>query len=664
METLVRCGLANAGIAAVLAILVAIVTRIWKNPHFSYALWLIVLVRLVSPPLLQIPYQGPDWFARQPAPQILGADATPTIAGAESPLPPTRRSQIHSTDAAANSVARPEQITQRHIGLFNASGPSTIARVRLTNVLGGLWIVGTMLYLIAVSLRVGRFARAVRRAQTAAPSWFQDEVSDIVRSHGLRRTPRLMIVEGALPPMVWSTGWRPTLLVPESFLTGMEPSGRRFLLLHELLHLRHHDHVVRWFAVVVLTLYWWNPFAWWAVRGLQGAEEECCDAGVLDFHPHEFESYGKALLAVSEFVSCGSLPVTALSIGVERKNKLKRRLTMILSGTRWPKLSRAHLSAVIACGIVVVGISLTTSAAQVDSGTTAGAATKVERDQQNSQIPSPAAIAVKPASATARVDHAQESKATPRVEKPGAAGVPYVDDAPLTVAASDDELQQLLKERYNVALAYVRSNYRQLEAGREGPDKVADAGRRVVDAELALHPDSASEIQARERYLKFARIIEALAGLAADRQLRPEYAQGAREIRLNAEIQLLQAKRRWQADRRQHQAKIQSLEAVVRIAQAEFDAVGATVEQADADLARAQANFQYRRVQASRLQALFQKNAIQEQLVLEANHEREVAAAGLDGAKALVHAAKAQVEIKMAQLQKAQVELAAAKSIP
>jgi hypothetical protein len=50
--------------------------------------------------------------------------------------------------------------------------------------------------------------------------------------------------------------------------------------------------------------------------------------------------------------------------------------------------------------------------------------------------------------------------------------------------------------------------------------------------------------------------------------------------------------------------------------------------------------------------------------VLEANHEREVAAASLDGARALVRAAKAQVEIKMALLQKAQVELAAAKSIP
>jgi beta-lactamase regulating signal transducer with metallopeptidase domain len=663
METLLRCGLANAEIAAVLAILVAIVTRIWKNPYVSYALWLIVLVRLVSPPLLQIPFHGTDWFAPQSAPGVLGSDATTTIAGEESRLLPSRHSQINPTDAAAHAVARTEQASHLRPVPFIESGPSTTARVRFTDVLGGLWIVGTLLYLTVAGLRVGRFARAVRRSQTAAPSWLKDEVLDIVRLHGLRRIPRLMIVEGALPPMIWSTGWRPTLLVPESILTGMEPAQRRLLLLHELLHLRHHDHVVRWFAVVVLALYWWNPFAWWAVRRLHATEEECCDAGVLDFHPHEFESYGKALLAVSEFVSCGSLPATALSLGVERKSHLKRRLTMILSETRWPKLSRAHWSAVIACGVVFVGVSLTSSAAQVGSGTTDGAATRVEIDTQNSRIPSPAAVGVNPASATTKVDQAQKSKAAPREEKPGPARVPYVDDAPVKPAASDDELEKLLKERYNVALNYLRNSYRRLQEGVEAPDNVSDAGRRVVDAELALHPDPADEIHARERYWTFAKIIEARAnGLAATGQMAREYADAARETRLNAEIQLLQAKRRSQAERKQHQAKVQSLEADVHIAQAEVTAAQATVEQAQADMMRAQANLQFRSVQFDRLQALFQRKAIDDRLLLEARHEREGAAAGVDGAKAVVRAATAQVEIKNARLQKALAELAAAKA--
>jgi beta-lactamase regulating signal transducer with metallopeptidase domain len=669
METLVRCGLANAGIAAMLAILAAIVTRIWKNPHVSYALWLIVLVRLVSPPLLQIPFHGLDWLAPRSAPQVLSDDAASMIAAEESPLPPTHLPQVNPADASGHKVARPGQVSHLRPGPFIGSGPSATARVRLMDVLGGLWIAGTMLYLAVAVLRVGRFALAVRRSQTAAPRWLEDEVLDIVRLHGLRRSPRLAVVEGALPPMVWSTGWRPTLLVPESILTGMEPSGRRLLLLHELLHLRHHDHLVRWFAVVVLALYWWNPFAWWAVRRLHATEEECCDAGVLDFHPHEFESYGKALLGVSEFVSCGSLPATALSIGVERKSNLKRRLTMILSGTRWPKLSKAHLLAVIACGVVVVGISLTTSAAQVGSGTDASAATKVERDKQNSRIPSPAAVAAKPASATTKVEQAKESNAAPREEKsgPAPARVPYVDDPPLKPAASDDELEKLLKERYNAALDYVRNSYRHLQASKDKdvPSNVLGAARRVLSAELALDSDRTSEIHARERFLTFAKTIEARANnLVATGQMSLVSADEAREALSIAEVQLLQAKRRWQADRKQLQAKIQSLEADVRIAQAEVEAAQANVAQAQADRRRAYANLQYRDAQLNRLQAVYQKKVIDDQPLLEARHERELAQAGVEEKNALMVAAKAQVEIKRAQLQKAQVELAAASSTP
>jgi hypothetical protein len=214
-------------------------------------------------------------------------------------------------------------------------------------------------------------------------------------------------------------------------------------------------------------------------------------------------------------------------------------------------------------------------------------------------------------------------------------------------------------------LDYVRSSYRRLQAGVETPDNVSDAARRVVDAELALHPDPADAIHARERYLTFAKIIEARAnGLAASGNMAREYADAARETRLNAEIQLLQAKRRWQADRKQNQAKVQSLEADVHIAEAEVRAAQATVEQAGAEMRRALAYLSFRRLQSDRLNALFQQKAIDERLIQQAQQERDAAAASVEGARAFVRAAEAQVEVKHARLQKAQAELTAAKALP
>jgi hypothetical protein len=54
MEQLFQHGLSNAAAAALWAILAAIATRLWRNPHFAYAAWLIVLVRLVAPPLVPV----------------------------------------------------------------------------------------------------------------------------------------------------------------------------------------------------------------------------------------------------------------------------------------------------------------------------------------------------------------------------------------------------------------------------------------------------------------------------------------------------------------------------------------------------------------------------------------------------------------------------------
>jgi beta-lactamase regulating signal transducer with metallopeptidase domain/multidrug resistance efflux pump len=825
MEALVRFGLANAGAAAVLAIFVALVTRIWRNPYFAHALCLLVLLRLVAPSFVQIPVHTPDWLARWPAsihspilPEVTTADPPAVSGGEESPL--ALAPAAGPTDASARPVARPEQVARMPAtSPSSASEPSIAKPIRATAVLGALWIAGTVLYVATTAIRVRRFARGVRRSRSPAPSWLQDEISDLAGSLELRRPPRVAIVEGALPPMVWST-LRPTLLVPQRIVDTINPSQRRLLLLHELLHVRRGDHLIRWFAVAVLALYWWNPIAWWIVRRLQNAEEECCDAAVLFYYPQQSESYGEALLAVSEFVSCGSLPASALSIGVERKNHLKRRMTMILNGPCWPKLSNSQFAAVIGCGAFILGVSLTAASAQVESpgakaasrspahsrtpsdtagpeplktsaspigehrreglalydtepltiapgddehhqqleerynsalhtmevylllqkagqdpatlanllagaervrdaevalhdkpttndlepykryleftkylekqaearqaaGSTAGEIPvydviqmrQARRDAERllnerrhkfwwGNASSPKSSAKDAELSTAKNDRAGGPSATRPTNESAGKPVPLVDDAPLKPAPGDDVLEKLLKERYNAALEYVRRSYRRFEANEATPTNAYDAARRLVDAELALHPDPASEIRVRERYLKFAELVEARAkSLAAAGQMQQEEADAARETRLDAEIKLLQTKRQWQAERERRRAKVQSLEADVRIAQAEVAAAQATVEQTRADLSRDEANLKFRTIQFDRIQKLFQHKAINEQPLDEARNERDAAAASVEGARAAIRAAEAQVAIMKARLDKALSELAEAKSI-
>jgi beta-lactamase regulating signal transducer with metallopeptidase domain len=542
MEALLQFGLANAASAALLAIVVAAVTRFWRNPYLAHVLWAIVLLRLVAPPMIQIPFRTPEWFARQPA-----AVQPPTLPEFVKLEPATVSPATHADSATASlPVAVPDGdlIGASHdppAPLTVPPGrvapetefptplipqPSFARSLQLFDALAGVWIAGTVLYVAITVVRVRRFARALRRSQCPAAGWLEQEIGDIAQSIGLRRVPRLMVVDGPLPPMVWS-GWRPMLLVPQRIVESIDPSQRRLLLLHELLHIRRGDHLIRWFAVAVLALYWWNPFAWWAVRRLQNAEEECCDAAVLSFHPHDSEIYGEALLAVSEFVSCGSLPTTAVSIGVERKNHLKRRMTMILKGSQWPGLSRSQCAAVIGCGAVLIGVSLTTAAAQVEPLTGPKPAPKADSDK-------------------AKFPPHQQAELIPAAEKPaapGKTGLALYDAKPLTISPGDDELHKLLKQKYNAALAKMTYYLSTFQTGNASLGDLSAAAKSVLDAELALDEKPPRDLQALERYLEFMKYLEKMAesklsvGGAGGENPVLEVAQ-MREARLGAEIKL------------------------------------------------------------------------------------------------------------------------------
>ena len=195
------------------------------------------------------------------------------------------------------------------------------------------------------------------------PDSIHSEAAAVAATIGLRRPPRLALIEAPLPPMVWP-GWRPTVLLPQALVDSLSAPQRRLLLLHELVHIRRRDHLVRWFQIGVVALHWWNPIAWWAARRIERAEEECCDAAVLYFHPDQSEGYGQTLFAVSQFLSTGRFPAPALSIGILRKNHLKRRLTMILNGPRWPRLSKTRLVTFGILGTALIAVTWTAATAQ------------------------------------------------------------------------------------------------------------------------------------------------------------------------------------------------------------------------------------------------------------------------------------------------------------
>ena len=171
------------------------------------------------------------------------------------------------------------------------------------------------------------------------PPRLEREVQAFARELNLRSVPQVRVVDGCIPPMVWTHGRRSAMLLPKRLLARLNDDQRATLLVHELAHLRRRDHWIRWLEMVAVGLYWWHPVAWWARREIQDAAEQCCDASVASTLPGKTRVYAQALLDTVDFLA-GAPPVapaTASAFGQVRR--LRRRLKAILSGNRARRVS-------------------------------------------------------------------------------------------------------------------------------------------------------------------------------------------------------------------------------------------------------------------------------------------------------------------------------------
>jgi bla regulator protein BlaR1 len=310
VETLLHVGLSNALLATLLALLAALVGRCCRRPAVRHGLWLLVLLKLVTPPLLPLDLPWPA----APAPA-----AEPVVAAT---LIPAEVDAVSAEEegGAAEMLSLPAPPT-----------PVAPAAVSGEMVVGAVWLTGSLLWLAVAALRVARFQHLLRHARPA-PAALQEQAEHLAQRLGLARCPGVWFVPAPVSPLLWALGRTPRLLLPEALWEELTESQRATLLLHELAHLRRGDHWVRRLELVTLGLYWWHPVVWWAGRQLREAEELCCDAWVVWALPDETEAYARALVETVTFLSQTRPPLPVGASGVGRVPLLKRRLTMILGG--------------------------------------------------------------------------------------------------------------------------------------------------------------------------------------------------------------------------------------------------------------------------------------------------------------------------------------------
>ncbi len=348
--------------ALILAICVYTVTRVWRNPPVAHVLWLLVLAKLVAPPLVGIDWKAltrlaqsavPERAVNNPSPRLPSHPAndrlpSPKVAG--EPMQPHLLPQTSSNDELAPQPIRPEPAVVTTAERDDTDVVSTWHRV--SHVVAWLWLAGAACFATIAAVRVARFYRRLRCTLPASER-FQVMSREIGERFGVRRQPDIRYVDAG-GPLVCCLGRRPAILVPIDLFRHLDDEQASMILAHEMAHLCRRDHWVRFFELVVSVVYWWNPLVWIVRRLLHAAEEQCCDAWVRWAFPGSPRRYAEVVLLAADSINFVSQPQLASSF--LRRHSLKARIEMILKNRFAPRLSPR--GKVLFCLLALVALPL------------------------------------------------------------------------------------------------------------------------------------------------------------------------------------------------------------------------------------------------------------------------------------------------------------------
>ncbi len=319
MDVFLQAMLSNAAASSVLALLVACLSRpLERRPAILHGLWLLVLIKLITPPLYQVPIPWP---------------ASKTVPAAD-----TTELQVVTVEAddlevaAVRDTTGPAQTAGEQVMLAPTEASAPAARpIDWRRWTAAAWIIGSLTVLLVTVRRTVRFHRLLRAARPANDDE-REWIEGLAQRIGMRRAPVIGWVRARISPLVWSVGRRPLLVLPTDLWKILDEHKRSTLVVHELAHLRRGDHLVRFLEVLVTCLYWWHPLLGWIRQSLRDAEERCCDAWVVWAFPDAARSYAETLLDALDFVHRSDPVEPLLASGLGKVPHLQRRLTMIMTG--------------------------------------------------------------------------------------------------------------------------------------------------------------------------------------------------------------------------------------------------------------------------------------------------------------------------------------------
>ncbi|MBD9009750.1 MAG: hypothetical protein EGR16_05400 [Clostridiales bacterium] len=267
--------LTAAAVSAFLLIIKPITRRIF-SPRWNYYIWIFVLIIMLLPVSLRLP-------------KHIGYQSAAISAGVYT--------EVYAVSTAAQSRMTFLQLFERYAGI--------LSKIQLG---------GTILFFGIRMFGYSRFIRLMHKKSTLC-SGCKGQINIPVRKSKFITSP---IIVGL---------FRPVLYLPDN-----SDEKLKYVFMHEKIHQKRRDLIVKWMAVIASIIHWFNPFSYIILRQIDTECELSCDfEATKNLSSAERKEYMQVILAFAESNTAGNPLIAKFS---SDKRLLKKRFSLIKTPPR------------------------------------------------------------------------------------------------------------------------------------------------------------------------------------------------------------------------------------------------------------------------------------------------------------------------------------------
>ena len=249
-KTVLILSLFGFGITALLLLLKPITAK--RLPaRWQYCVWVALLISMVLPAYKLIPKKEAQKLSIVPQNQTVQTTVQP-----------------HEETHPDTVVTYDTPIEYREVNI------SPKISIRLFDLIAYIWGAGVLIFLLVVIISYFRFlCRKSKNSVKISDSKFFSEVKKELK---IKKHIRLKASSDIDSPILVGVLF-PTVYIP---CREIPDDNMRMVLLHELTHYKRKDLLIKWFAVLVNAVHWFNPLCYLACANLSEACEVSCDMSV------------------------------------------------------------------------------------------------------------------------------------------------------------------------------------------------------------------------------------------------------------------------------------------------------------------------------------------------------------------------------------------------